>query len=119
LAQSRQNYDETKLLHHLTTIGPFNNPTRRDVAIVPNGGFLLIAFKNDNPGSWILHCHIAFHASAGLAVEIITNPYKNDTRSTDGSATLLFDVEQQRRTCHSFRKWVAHQPKYEQIDNGL
>ena len=36
----------------------FNNPPRRDVALLPGGGYLAIAFKPDNPGVWLVHCHI-------------------------------------------------------------
>ena len=32
------------------------NPPRRDVALLPSGGYLVIAFKADNPGSWLMHC---------------------------------------------------------------
>ncbi|KAF2205521.1 hypothetical protein GQ43DRAFT_362220, partial [Delitschia confertaspora ATCC 74209] len=44
----------------------FDNPPRRDVAMLPAGGYLAIAFKPDNPGAWVLHCHIAWHASSGM-----------------------------------------------------
>jgi len=67
-----------------------NNPPRRDVALLPAGGYLLIAFKADNPGTlstpllplssltlligvWLMHCHIAFHVSSGLAMQILEN----------------------------------------------
>jgi len=43
----------------------FNNPPRRDVALLPSNGYLAIAFKPDNPGVWLLHCHIAWHSSSG------------------------------------------------------
>lgn len=43
----------------------FVNPPRRDVVLLPAGGYIAIAFKPDNPGVWLLHCHIAWHASAG------------------------------------------------------
>ena len=49
------------------------NPPRRDVAFLPNGGYLVMGFKADNPGVWIMHCHIAFHASSGLALQIVEN----------------------------------------------
>jgi hypothetical protein len=49
------------------------NPPRRDVAFLPDNGYLIIAFKADNPGVWIMHCHIAFHASSGLAAQIVEN----------------------------------------------
>ena len=45
-----------------------DNPPRRDVALLPANGYLIIAFKSDNPGSWLMHCHIAWHASAGLGM---------------------------------------------------
>lgn len=40
------------------------NPPRRDTAIMPHdpangqGGYLVVAFKSDNPGAWLMHCHI-------------------------------------------------------------
>lgn len=36
----------------------FNNPPRRDVALLPAGGWLAIAFPTDNAGAWLMHCHI-------------------------------------------------------------
>jgi FtsP/CotA-like multicopper oxidase with cupredoxin domain len=36
----------------------YNNPPRRDVATLPGGGYLVIAFVTDNPGAWLMHCHI-------------------------------------------------------------
>ncbi|KAL8790997.1 MAG: hypothetical protein Q9195_006071 [Heterodermia aff. obscurata] len=48
------------------------NPPRRDVVMTPqNGGYVVIAFKTDNPGTWLMHCHIAFHASFGLALQFL------------------------------------------------
>ncbi|KAF8858876.1 hypothetical protein BDZ45DRAFT_704516 [Acephala macrosclerotiorum] len=47
------------------------NPPRRDVASLPANGYLAIAFKKDNPGSWLMHCHIAWHASEGLALQFV------------------------------------------------
>lgn len=34
------------------------NPPRRDVATLPIGGYIVIGFLADNPGSWLMHCHI-------------------------------------------------------------
>lgn len=34
------------------------NPPRRDVALLPQDGYLAIAFRPDNPGVWLVHCHI-------------------------------------------------------------
>lgn len=49
----------------------FNNPTRRDVALLPGGGWMAIAFPTDNPGAWLMHCHIAWHISEGLGVQFL------------------------------------------------
>ncbi|KAK3693024.1 multicopper oxidase [Podospora appendiculata] len=46
------------------------NPPRRDVAMLP-GGHLYIAFLTDNPGAWLLHCHIGWHASQGFAMTLL------------------------------------------------
>lgn len=47
------------------------NPPRRDTAVLPAQGHLAIALRLDNPGTWILHCHIAWHASQGLSLEFV------------------------------------------------
>ncbi|KXN80968.1 Laccase-4 [Leucoagaricus sp. SymC.cos] len=41
----------------------FLNPVRRDVVNAGDtqGDFVAIRFRTDNPGPWILHCHIDFH----------------------------------------------------------
>ncbi|KAK7753773.1 hypothetical protein SLS62_004138 [Diatrype stigma] len=52
----------------------YDNPPRRDTAMLPRGGYLALAFRPDNPGSWLLHCHIAWHASSGLALQILVRP---------------------------------------------
>ncbi|KAK3990829.1 putative laccase precursor [Cladorrhinum sp. PSN332] len=60
----------------------FVNPPRRDTVTVPSGGYIAVAFKPDNPGVWLVHCHISWHASAGLALQMIIQDetrYKNET----------------------------------------
>jgi hypothetical protein len=43
------------------------NPPRRDVALMPGNGFLVLAFKADNPGVWLMHCTFLSHQSVVLA----------------------------------------------------
>lgn len=50
------------------------NPARRDVVMVPADGYIIIAFKTDNPGTWLMHCHIAWHTSSGLALQWVERP---------------------------------------------
>jgi hypothetical protein len=47
------------------------NPLRRDVASLPGGGYLVLGFKTDNPGLWLMHCHIAWHTSEGFALQFV------------------------------------------------
>lgn len=55
-----------------STFSPtLKNAPRRDVATLPSLGYLAIAFLTDNPGSWLMHCHIAWHASQGLALQFV------------------------------------------------
>jgi FtsP/CotA-like multicopper oxidase with cupredoxin domain len=38
------------------------NPMRRDVITIGPYAWVLLRFRNDNPGMWLLHCHIAWHS---------------------------------------------------------
>lgn len=44
------------------------NPPRKDTLIVPSGGYAVIRIRADNPGLWIMHCHIELHAADGMAM---------------------------------------------------
>lgn len=48
-----------------------DNPPRRDTATLPAAGYLVLAFESDNPGAWLMHCHIPFHVAAGLGVQFL------------------------------------------------
>jgi FtsP/CotA-like multicopper oxidase with cupredoxin domain len=58
---------------HLSSLN-FKNPTRRDVAMLVASGWTVIAFKTDNPGAWLMHCHIAWHVGEGLSVQFVELP---------------------------------------------
>ncbi|KAJ4421842.1 laccase, multicopper oxidase, benzenediol:oxygen oxidorectuctase [Gnomoniopsis sp. IMI 355080] len=62
---------DTGMWHGNTSLLNMSNPPRRDVATLPGNGYLAIAFELDNPGAWLVHCHIAWHASEGLAMEFV------------------------------------------------
>jgi FtsP/CotA-like multicopper oxidase with cupredoxin domain len=49
----------------------FTNPPRRDVMQLQGGGWLVVAYPTDNPGAWLMHCHIAFHVGMGLSVQFL------------------------------------------------
>lgn len=49
-------------------------PIRRDVIMVQNHGHTVLRFRADNPGVWLLHCHIEWHVEGGLVATIIEAP---------------------------------------------
>ncbi|ETN47111.1 uncharacterized protein HMPREF1541_01301 [Cyphellophora europaea CBS 101466] len=62
----------------------FVNPIRRDT-IMLNGspgpaqgggpaGYSVIGFESDNPGAWLMHCHIVWHVEGGMALQFIEAP---------------------------------------------
>jgi iron transport multicopper oxidase len=47
----------------------FANPVRRDVVSIGGANDnVTFRFRTDNPGPWIMHCHIDWHFDIGLAV---------------------------------------------------
>ncbi|KAJ5780623.1 hypothetical protein N7457_005783 [Penicillium paradoxum] len=44
---------------------------KRDTALLPASGYLVLAFRSDNPGVWLMHCHIGWHLDQGFAVQIV------------------------------------------------
>lgn len=86
----------------------FRNPPRRDVALLASNGTLALAFKPDNPGVWLVHCHIAWHASSGLALQIMER--QDDILGSIGTLTNTV------RTCEGWDKWDL---AFEQDDSGV
>ncbi|XP_022148425.1 laccase-2-like isoform X2 [Momordica charantia] len=44
------------------------DPVERNTVSVPSGGWVAIRFLADNPGVWLMHCHLDVHLSWGLRV---------------------------------------------------
>ncbi|KAK8168673.1 laccase-1 precursor [Phyllosticta citrichinensis] len=91
----------------------WDNPPRRDVAIMPGsatGGHLLVAFPADNPGAWLMHCHIAWHVTDGLSVQFL--------ESADQILGTIGDISDMQQTCAD---WKAYEPYWEREkgDSGL
>lgn len=47
---------------------------RRDVIMIAGGGHTVWRFLADNPGVWLIHCHMDWHAAAGLTATLIEAP---------------------------------------------
>lgn len=88
-----------------------NNPIRRDTHTVDAGGYTIIAFPADNPGAWLMHCHIPFHISGGLGVQFLERP--SEIVSSLGDLSGFTD---------GVKSWTAYQnsvPGFTQGDSGL
>ncbi|SPQ25362.1 56ba3eea-c91d-41ce-9e2b-5e6ba52fc50c [Thermothielavioides terrestris] len=96
LAQGRGPFDPATVTPKLA------NPPRRDTLNLPPGSFAWIAFQVDNPGAWLLHCHIQWHAADGLALQYIEQPGK--LRGLMQQAGALGRVADQ---CSSFNEWYS------------
>lgn len=106
----------------------FTNPTRRDVYFLPANGWLVIAYPTDNPGAWLMHCHIAFHVAMGLSVQFIERqseiilPAQNsewfNTCNNYGklSANPWFQLH---KLTNSIENYIRNKPVYPQDDSGL
>ncbi|TGO84187.1 hypothetical protein BPOR_0537g00020 [Botrytis porri] len=89
----------------------YDNPTRRDVAMLPAGGWMVLAFQTDNPGAWLMHCHIAWHVSEGLAVQFLET--KNQINAVNPISQALTN------TCNKWNAWYPSQAPYLKTDSGL
>ncbi|KAJ2757944.1 ferroxidase fet3 [Coemansia sp. BCRC 34490] len=50
------------------------SPVRRDTVVVRGGDYAVLRFRADNPGVWLLHCHIDFHVMLGLQMTFVEAP---------------------------------------------
>lgn len=76
--------------------------------MLPSGGYLALAFQTDNPGAWLMHCHIAWHAGDGLAVQFLESP------STITNYPSDFDSQ-----CSAWDSYYNNKPQYLQDDSGI
>ncbi|KAI9890316.1 MAG: hypothetical protein M1814_004226 [Vezdaea aestivalis] len=91
-----------------TVVNP-SNPLRRDVHMMRRFGYLVVQIDADNPGVWPYHCHIAWHASMGLSINVMERP----TEITQMQIPMVME-----QTC---RDWDRYSKSniVEQIDAGI
>jgi FtsP/CotA-like multicopper oxidase with cupredoxin domain len=85
------------------------NAPRRDVAMLPASGYLVLAYYTDNPGAWLMHCHIAWHTSEGFALQLLER---------ESEMTALMDVSAINSTCANWNTYVA-EDAIVQTDSGV
>ncbi|KAF2436984.1 laccase-1 precursor [Tothia fuscella] len=97
-----------------TVVNP-SNTQMRDVQLLRPGkrdgtpSYIVMQWTNDNSGVWPLHCHIAWHVSAGLYVNILERPDDIQKRHFPASSF---------ETCAAWDAWTSSNVP-NQIDSGL
>ncbi|KAG9243496.1 Cupredoxin [Calycina marina] len=91
------------------TVVRSTNPQRRDVQILRGNGYMVLQIDADNPGAWPLHCHIAWHVSAGLYVTVLERPDDIEQLSIPSSMA---------QTCRDWGTYTGDNV-VDQIDSGL
>lgn len=92
------------------------NPARRDVSILPVAAsptvpsYIVLQIEADNPGVWPFHCHIAWHISGGLYVNLLERP------ADIQKEMQIPDIMAQ--TCTDWSAWTNNHV-VEAIDSGL
>lgn len=69
MAQGFGNYDPEKDRQKFNLV----NAQLRNTIAVPVGGWAAIRLRFNNPGAWILHCHLDVHLSWGLATVFVVH----------------------------------------------
>ena len=105
----------------------FANAPRRDVVLLPGSGWVVIAFKTDNPGvctavvtlyaccsdskikAWLMHCHIAWYTSEGLAVQVLER---------ESEMVALIDGDSLNSTCQAWDTYTTEDAVV-QDDSGI
>ena len=103
LEQAYHPYDPKKLNLKL------DNPPRRDVVLMPRSGYVVIAFKADNPGAWLVHCHIAFHISEGRGLQIMERQDDAKKLWPDGNSEALTEAA---RVCQKWETWHGNKTNW-------
>ncbi|QPC63884.1 hypothetical protein HYE67_006115 [Fusarium culmorum] len=89
-----------------------DNPPRRDTALLPAKGHLVIAFLTNNPGVWLMHCHIGWHAAEGFSMQFVV---REDEIPGLVSDQEYEDMEKGCKAWHDF----SHKMEMEQDDSGI
>ncbi|RMD42634.1 hypothetical protein DV735_g2484, partial [Chaetothyriales sp. CBS 134920] len=64
------NYNPFKAPPQDSPGGEYNleDPVMKDTVFIPQRGYAVIRFRADNKGIWMLHCHVGWHLSSGMAM---------------------------------------------------
>ena len=83
---------------------------RRDVQMLQPNGYIVVQIEADNPGVWPFHCHIAWHVSGGLYVNLLERP--------DEIPSVVQIPSSVDGLCSSWDAWT-NSNVVDEIDSGL
>ena len=89
----------------------FDTPMRRDTTIIPAGGYTILAFYTDNPGVWLVHCHIAWHVSEGLSTSFFVR--KQEITINDNVKKSM------KQECAAWKSYWNSGHAYDMVGSGL
>lgn len=69
-----QNYTSEDITLNPPLVEGQSNPIRRDTVDIPSMHSATIRIVADNPGVWLMHCHIEWHLESGLGMQLIEAP---------------------------------------------
>ncbi|KAG2730557.1 hypothetical protein I3843_01G293200 [Carya illinoinensis] len=74
-----------------TDTAKFNlvDPPLRNTVAVPVNGWAVIRFVADNPGAWLMHCHLDVHINWGLAMVFLVDNGVGELQSVEPPPTDL------------------------------
>ncbi|KFY02596.1 hypothetical protein V490_00449, partial [Pseudogymnoascus sp. VKM F-3557] len=80
------------------------DPPYRDTAELPPSGWIVIRYVTDNPGAWLLHCHLQWHLVSGMALVLVEGEEQiskivnasNTTDATSDSTTSQINFNAHR-----------------------
>ncbi|KAI4158274.1 MAG: hypothetical protein LQ342_007609 [Letrouitia transgressa] len=91
------------------TLTNAKNPQRRDTQMLRRYGHIVFQIEADNPGVWPFHCHIAWHQSMGMSLNILERPDDIQHRTIP---------RVMKETCRAWDRWTKTHV-VEQIDAGI
>lgn len=59
-------------------------PLKRDTVYIPARGYAVLRFALDNPGLWLMHCHVLWHQAVGMGMVIKVGDVDKTARDAAG-----------------------------------
>ena len=75
---------------------------------------MVVAIQADNPGVWLLHCHIGWHSHQGMALQVL----ERAKEIPDTFKKADFDKAAIEKKCSTWRDWARDKQIEQHKDPG-